>query len=81
METPEENELNDELKVCADCGKEFWFTVGEQIFFSNKGLQPRKRCKECCKRRKATIVPPPDWLKDIDTARQVTFPTEGVDDA
>lgn len=34
--------------LCIDCGKDFVWTVGEQVFFRDKGLQnPPKRCKEC----------------------------------
>lgn len=34
--------------LCIDCGKEFVWTVGEQMFFRDKGLKnPPKRCKEC----------------------------------
>lgn len=33
---------------CIDCGKDFIWTVGEQTFFYDKGLQnPPKRCKPC----------------------------------
>ena len=33
---------------CIDCEKDFLWTVGEQIFFRDKGLKnPPKRCKEC----------------------------------
>jgi CxxC-x17-CxxC domain-containing protein len=44
------DELNfeDTNIACIDCGKDFVWTVGEQIFFRDKGLQnPPKRCKEC----------------------------------
>ena len=34
--------------LCIDCDNDFVWTVGEQIFFRDKGLQnPPKRCKEC----------------------------------
>ncbi len=33
---------------CIDCSKDFIWTVGEQTFFYDKGLQnPPKRCKPC----------------------------------
>ena len=33
---------------CIDCGNQFVWTAGEQIFFRDKGLQnPPKRCKTC----------------------------------
>ncbi len=34
--------------ICNDCEKDFIWTVGEQVFFRDKGLQnPPKRCKPC----------------------------------
>lgn len=33
---------------CVDCGNDFIWTVGEQVFFRDKQLQnPPKRCKDC----------------------------------
>ncbi len=43
-----ESELQDTNISCVDCGEDFVWTVGEQIFFRDKGLQnPPKRCKGC----------------------------------
>lgn len=43
-----EEETTDKTLVCMDCGKNFTWTVGEQTFFRDKGLQnPPKRCKPC----------------------------------
>ncbi len=34
--------------LCIDCGNDFIWTAGEQVFFRDKGLKnPPKRCKEC----------------------------------
>ena len=34
--------------LCIDCGSDFVWTVGEQTFFRDKGLQNSpKRCREC----------------------------------
>jgi len=42
------SDLQDKNILCIDCNKEFVWTVGEQVFFRDKGLQnPPKRCKEC----------------------------------
>ena len=47
--------MEDKKITCKDCGKEFIFTVGEQEFYKEKGLDNEpKRCKECRNRRKAT---------------------------
>ncbi|MBA2621076.1 MAG: zinc-ribbon domain containing protein [Acidobacteria bacterium] len=41
-------ELEDIEIVCIDCGNPFVWTIGEQSFFRDKGLQnPPKRCKDC----------------------------------
>lgn len=36
-----------ELIKCKDCGGDFAFTEGEQIFYQDKGFDPPKRCKPC----------------------------------
>ncbi|MBU1173224.1 MAG: zinc-ribbon domain-containing protein [Proteobacteria bacterium] len=41
---------------CVDCGVTFDFTIGEQEYFWSKGLADPKRCSECRKLRKATLV-------------------------
>ena len=42
------SELQDTSIHCIDCGRDFVWTAGEQLFFRDKGLQnPPKRCKEC----------------------------------
>ncbi len=44
----DEPKFEDTNIACIDCGKDFVWAVGEQIFFRDKGLQnPPKRCKEC----------------------------------
>ncbi|HEY0162771.1 MAG TPA: zinc-ribbon domain containing protein [Edaphobacter sp.] len=45
-------EFLDRLLTCADCGKEFIFTAGEQLFFFDKQFKnDPKRCKPCKSRR------------------------------
>ncbi len=44
----DDTDFKDENIFCIDCGGDFVWTVGEQIFFRDKGLKnPPKRCKEC----------------------------------
>jgi Zn finger protein HypA/HybF involved in hydrogenase expression len=43
--------------TCMDCGKIFIFSAGEQAFFASKALSLPKRCPECRKQRKLSIVP------------------------
>lgn len=45
-------EFLDRLLTCADCGGEFIFTAGEQLFFLDKQFKnDPKRCKPCKSRR------------------------------
>ena len=43
-----EAEFEDRAILCVDCGQEFTWTAGEQLFFHDKGLRNEpKRCKPC----------------------------------
>ena len=45
-------ESQDRLLTCVDCGGEFVFTAGEQIFFQDKQFKNLpKRCKACKQKR------------------------------
>ena len=47
-------EFVDRLLTCSDCGGEFIFTAGEQLFFMDKQFtNDPKRCKPCKSRRGA----------------------------
>ena len=42
------HEYTDKVLRCIDCGEEFVFSAGEQLFFADKGLRnDPKRCKTC----------------------------------
>lgn len=41
------NNMQNNMIVCKDCGKEFEFTLGEQKFFEEKGFASPVRCKTC----------------------------------
>lgn len=42
------SDIIDKNILCIDCGEDFVWTIGEQVFFRDKGLQnPPKRCKGC----------------------------------
>lgn len=50
-------EFADRILQCNDCGAEFVFTAGEQVFFQNKGYKnDPKRCRQC--RAKASTKRP-----------------------
>jgi CxxC-x17-CxxC domain-containing protein len=41
-------EYSDRVLKCVECGAEFVFTAGEQMFFADKGFKHEpKRCKSC----------------------------------
>lgn len=45
-------EFRDKVLTCLDCGAEFLFTAGEQMFFADKGFRHEpKRCKACKTKR------------------------------
>ncbi len=45
-------DYRDKVVKCMDCGAEFVFTAGEQIFFADKGFKNEpKRCKPCKAKR------------------------------
>lgn len=52
----EDSEFEDKNISCIDCDKDFIWTIGEQKFYSDKGLQnPPKRCKDCKKAKNDRI--------------------------
>lgn len=45
-------EYHDRVLKCTECGAEFVFTAGEQMFFADKGFKNEpKRCKNCKAKR------------------------------
>ena len=53
-------EFQDKVLKCVDCGAEFVFTAGEQLFFFDKQFKNEpKRCKPCKAKRVSTLGGPP----------------------
>ena len=49
-------EFQDKVLKCIDCGGDFVFTAGEQLFFHDKQFKNEpKRCKACKTRRVAVL--------------------------
>jgi len=49
-------EFRDKTLTCVDCGSEFVFTAGEQLFFHDKQFKNEpKRCKTCKAKRLAVL--------------------------
>ncbi len=42
---------------CVECGNEYLFSVGEQLYFQSKQLSIPKRCPPCRLKRKRSLVP------------------------
>jgi len=53
-------EFQDKVLTCIDCGAEFVFTSGEQMFFRDKQFKNEpKRCKTCKSKRVAVLASTP----------------------
>ncbi len=53
-------EFQDKVLNCVDCGSDFLFTAGEQLFFHDKQFRNQpKRCKACKAKRAGTFNPVP----------------------
>lgn len=53
-------EFQDRMLTCIDCGTEFVFTAGEQLFFRDKQFRNEpKRCKACKAKRVAVVSAAP----------------------
>jgi CxxC-x17-CxxC domain-containing protein len=49
-------EFQDKMLKCVDCGADFVFTSGEQLFFHDKQFRNEpKRCKSCKAKRVAVL--------------------------
>jgi CxxC-x17-CxxC domain-containing protein len=50
-------EFQDKTLKCMDCGQEFIFTAGEQLFFHDKQFKNEpKRCKSCKAKRQSSLA-------------------------
>jgi CxxC-x17-CxxC domain-containing protein len=51
------SEFQDSKINCIDCGQDFIWAAGEQLFFHDKGLtNPPKRCKSCKQAKNSRIA-------------------------
>lgn len=67
-------ELSDVLLRCAECGRKFVWTVGEQEFYREKGYtRPRTCSRECRERRNQTRVRN-EWRRELHDAMQPSEP-------
>jgi len=53
-------EFQDKVLTCIDCGTEFVFTAGEQMFFRDKQFKNEpKRCRACKTKRVSVLAAAP----------------------
>ena len=53
-------QFQDRMLKCVDCGADFVFTAGEQLFFHDKQFKNEpKRCKACKAKRFSVVGAPP----------------------
>jgi CxxC-x17-CxxC domain-containing protein len=82
-EGEERMEFVDKILKCVDCGNDFVFTAGEQLFFFDKQFKnDPKRCKQCKARRASgSSSPRPETrtvCSECGTETTVPFkPTQG----
>ncbi len=64
-------EFQDKVLKCVDCGADFIFTAGEQLFFHDKQFKNEpKRCKACKSKRVTSLggsAAPPTTYQKVDT--------------
>ncbi len=60
-------EYQDRSLTCVDCGAEFIWTAGEQVFFADKQFKNEpKRCKDC-KGKRASRPSGPSGRERVET--------------
>jgi CxxC-x17-CxxC domain-containing protein len=61
-------EFQDKVLTCIDCGTDFVFTAGEQLFFHDKQFKNEpKRCKSCKSKRVAVLGASPPGQAHVKT--------------
>jgi hypothetical protein len=69
MDTPQANrgiDFKDETLVCCDCGEDFTWSLGEQLYYSDRKLSPPRRCPRCRQERRKRTTRVQNQHTDID---------------
>ena len=72
--------MPDRLITCSECGKEFLFTTGEQIFYRSKNFSDPRKCQSCRNRGKQNTVLRTisnEWKRDAIKERSKYFYDDG----
>lgn len=73
-------EFQDKMLKCIDCGIEFVFTAGEQLFFHDKQFKNEpKRCKTCKAKRVSVLGAAPVTRNFTRTETRTTCSQCGKD--
>jgi CxxC-x17-CxxC domain-containing protein len=68
-------EYQDKVLRCIDCGADFVFTAGEQLFFHDKQFKNEpKRCKNCKDKRVAVLSAAPHGSSSHGSSRGHSYP-------
>ncbi len=57
-------QVTDMIIKCVDCGNDFVFTAGNQVYFADKGMAVPKRCDRCRLKRRTAIQRDSIEIKD-----------------
>lgn len=72
--------MPDRLITCSECGKEFLFTTGEQIFYRSKNFSDPRKCQSCRNRGKQNSILraiSSEWKRDAIKERSKYFYDDG----
>ena len=69
MEAGPPLDFQDKTIICCDCGEPFLWSHGEQRYYQDRSLSPKRRCPQCCEKRRKRIRPNSDLGNTLAKAR------------
>ena len=64
----------DLILECAECGRKFVWTIGEQKFFKEKGISPPRTCSNYCRERRQIARRKSQMRRELNDAMQPSEP-------